>query len=100
MWDPDPQKDLPIEIGDVGFLGENGTFIRLFNIIEPSDARNTYGTPEDFEPLRLDHRLTLTRENAMDPGSICSKNVTETRAEADLGGGMYVSHYLDQLLQY
>ena len=54
LWDPKPLKEFydKVSIGDVGYLQE-GTFIRLFNVIlpwgHPSNAK--LGVPESYKPL-------------------------------------------------
>ena len=54
LWNPNPPKQIynRVSIGDVGYL-QKGTFIRMFNVILPSDhsSNRTLGNPEPYEPL-------------------------------------------------
>ena len=56
LWDPNPPKEFydRVSIGDVGYLLPNeGTFIRLFNVMLPwNDPLNhRFGIPEFYESL-------------------------------------------------
>jgi hypothetical protein len=54
LWNPNPPKKIynNVSIGDVGYLQE-GTFIRMFNVILPWDdpLNRTLGNPDRFESL-------------------------------------------------
>ena len=54
LWDPNPPKEIynNVSIGDVGYLQE-GTFIRMFNVVIPWDhpSNRTLGEPEYYESL-------------------------------------------------
>ena len=54
LWNPNPPKDIynNVSIGDVGYLQE-GTFIRMFNVMLPWDhpSNKTLGNPTPFESL-------------------------------------------------
>lgn len=61
MWEPSPSASLPdvirlkgVSIGDVGIVGDDGYFDRLFNICCPADSAENYnGVPEGFEQVKL-----------------------------------------------
>ena len=54
LWIPSPPRSLYncVSIGDVGYLQE-GTFIRMFNVMLPYDdpSNQTLGKPEPYDPL-------------------------------------------------
>jgi hypothetical protein len=61
LWNPDPPRNYPnltekiynnVSIGDVGYSQE-GTFIRMFNVMLPWDHPSNImlGHPEPYEPL-------------------------------------------------
>jgi hypothetical protein len=54
LWNPSPPKKIynNVSIGDVGYLQE-GTFIRMFNVMLPWDhpSNRTIGHPEPYESL-------------------------------------------------
>ena len=54
LWNPSPPRQIynNVSIGDVGYLQE-GTFIRMFNVMLPWDhpSNRTIGNPEPYEPL-------------------------------------------------
>ena len=54
LWNPNPPKKIynNVSIGDVGYLQE-GTFIRMFNVMLPWDhpSNKTFGNPESYESL-------------------------------------------------
>ena len=54
MWNPNPPKNIynKVSIGDVGYLQE-GTFIRMFNVMLPWDhpSNAMLGYPEIYELL-------------------------------------------------
>jgi hypothetical protein len=54
LWNPSPPKEIydRVSIGDVGYLQE-GTFIRMFNVMLPWDhpSNHRLGVPEAYEPL-------------------------------------------------
>jgi hypothetical protein len=58
LWDASPDiPDIPVEIGDVGFI-RMGKFHRLFNALLPADdASQDLGVPEHYEQLQVDPKL-------------------------------------------
>ena len=84
LWDPNPPKLLydKVSIGDVGYLNQEGTFIRMFNVMLPWDdlSNQTVGKPEPYDPLdcgpfgnvlmrqfdRVDYSRSVTEETNVD----------------------------------
>ena len=90
LWNPNPPKNIydNVSIGDVGYLQE-GTFIRIFNVMLPSyhPSNRTLGHPEPYEVLDCgSFANTLRREF----GSVdhYSRNVV---AEANAGNMQAIS---------
>ena len=63
LWDPKPVGNLynHISIGDVGYLQENGTFMRLFNVTLPWDdpSNGLLEVPEEYKRLELGHSVNV-----------------------------------------
>jgi hypothetical protein len=63
LWDPTPVKNIysHISIGDVGYLLENGAFMRLFNVTLPWDdpSNKSLEVPEEYIPLELGHSINV-----------------------------------------
>jgi hypothetical protein len=59
LWDPKPVENLydHISIGDVGYLLENGAFMRLFNVTLSWDdpLNRLLEVPEEYKRLELGH---------------------------------------------
>ncbi|KAI0273266.1 hypothetical protein BGY98DRAFT_1099432 [Russula aff. rugulosa BPL654] len=80
LWDPKPVDNLynHISIGDVGYLLENGAFMRLFNVTLPWDdpSNSLLEVPEQYKRLELGHfiniTLTLTHTTSSDQGALLS----------------------------
>ena len=51
LW-PEYPIDFQTELGDIGWFGADGQFIRLFNCFEDG-IRNESGIPNDFVPLEI-----------------------------------------------
>ena len=58
LWHPEPssyedqEPDVPIEIGTVGWMSNNGGFRPVFNCMKPEDDTvNRRGVPRDFKKL-------------------------------------------------
>ncbi|KAI0826372.1 hypothetical protein BC629DRAFT_1719017 [Irpex lacteus] len=63
-----------VELGDVGYIHENGSFRRLFNITKgPLHVLNAGGVPVGFQPQQLKKALISTSERFLDPGLLQSK---------------------------
>ena len=62
LWTPEPSP-LEVLLGDVGFIDEGGSWIRLFNILHSKDDTevNHLGVPVDFEPLDIEKSKTQIR---------------------------------------
>ena len=63
LWDPKPVEDLydHISIGDVGYLLDNGAFMRLFNVTLPWDDPSNIllEVPEEYKRLELGHFVNV-----------------------------------------
>ncbi len=66
LWVPRPHVDSPImnrgiEIGDLGYLADDGSFVFLFNVChDAEDEVNREGVPPGFVPLCIPDNGTLT----------------------------------------
>lgn len=76
LWDPKPIENLynHISIGDVGYLQENGTFMRLFNVTLPWDdpSNSLLEVPEEYKPLELGHFINV-QSSEMRESEFCSR---------------------------
>ncbi|KAK7690499.1 hypothetical protein QCA50_005597 [Cerrena zonata] len=69
---PDYPLDFSTELGDIGWFGRDGQFIRLFNCFEDSH-RNNSGIPPNFVCLHIPDDMKVVVENDLDSGEIlCS----------------------------
>ena len=63
LWNPKPVDNLynHISIGDVGYLLENGAFMRLFNVTLPWDdpSNSLLEVPEQYKRLELGHFINV-----------------------------------------
>ena len=63
LWDPKPVENIynHISIGDVGYLLENGAFMRLFNVTLPWDdpSNSLLEVPEEYKRLELGYFLNV-----------------------------------------
>lgn len=65
-----------VQIGDVGYIDEDGAFRRLFNITVDADHfLNAGGVPQGFAPLKFSENLITVRPRALDAGAYCSNSV-------------------------
>jgi hypothetical protein len=75
LWDPKPVENLHshISIGDVGYLQENGAFLRLFNVTLPWDdpSNRLLEVPEEYKLLELGHFINV-QSNDIRPREYCS----------------------------
>jgi hypothetical protein len=56
LWQPDPEDVYDhVSIGDVGYISDNGAFIRMFNVTLPWDhpLNRTLGKPDQYDRLIL-----------------------------------------------
>lgn len=88
LWRPEPMEGLDgqeygVELGDVGYIHENGSFRRLFNITKgPLHVLNAGGVPVGFQPQQLKKALISTSERFLDPGLLQSQTVRSDDLEA------------------
>jgi hypothetical protein len=84
LWNPSPPKEIydKVSIGDVGYLQE-GSFIRLFNVMLPwsHESNRTLGEPEPYESLDCGP-FTNTLKRQFDRVKHCSRYVS---AETNTG---------------
>ncbi|KAI0924374.1 hypothetical protein AcW2_005269 [Taiwanofungus camphoratus] len=76
QWFPEVSKDREVLLGDVGcILGES--FSPMFNATFPADHKinQKWGTPPQFQPLRIADSQVQRREAAIPPGPLCSQSV-------------------------
>ena len=76
LWDPKPVENLynHISIGDVGYLLENGAFMRLFNVTLPWDdpSNRLLEVPEEYKLLELGHFINA-HSSEMRKREYCSR---------------------------
>lgn len=80
LWDPEPPKSGPVEIGDVGFVSE-GRFHRLFNAIRSQDDPINQGNvPGSFVQLCLPDEQRDFVSHVVNPGEpLCSDSVQKNK---------------------
>jgi hypothetical protein len=79
LWNPRPVDSEEeglyghVSIGDVGYLLENGTFMRLFNVTLPWDdpSNRLLEVAEEYKPLELGHFINI-QSSEMQQGEHCS----------------------------
>ncbi|KAI0337364.1 hypothetical protein BDW22DRAFT_961862 [Trametopsis cervina] len=86
LWCPEPQDGRhgteEVQIGDVGYLDDKGSFVRLFNIFYDKDHPvNKHGVPDEFEPLRTNRRLKRTQQPIEHQGPFTSRGVSTVGTE-------------------
>ncbi|KAI0347557.1 hypothetical protein BDW22DRAFT_1425571 [Trametopsis cervina] len=91
LWYPEPISGLhglqcPAQIGDVGYIDEDGGFRRLFNVIVDDSELNAGGVPDGFEPLFFNTNLVDIKRQSLVPGLFCSKNVRTSQIEGHAEG--------------
>ncbi len=63
LWNPKPVERLysHVSIGDVGYLLENGAFMRLFNVTLPWDdpSNRLLQVAEEYKPLELGYFINV-----------------------------------------
>ena len=77
LWCPEPPDGhLGVEIGDVGYIDEDGQFHRLFNAtVEAEHPLNAGVVPQDFERLIIPPQCIAVKPNYFRAGPITSKGV-------------------------
>ena len=74
LWDPDPSPDIPVEVGDVGYIRE-GKFYRLFNALVPAgNFGQRLGVPENYEPLSTSSPMMGTSSSVEHQMYFCSRH--------------------------
>ena len=75
LWDPKPVENIydQISIGDVGYLLENGAFMRLFNVTLSWDdpSNRILEVPEEYKRLEQNHFINV-HSSEMRQGEYCS----------------------------
>jgi len=64
LWQPDPGGVYDhVSIGDVGYISDNGAFIRMFNVALPWNhpSNKRLGEPDQYDPLILGEFTTIHR---------------------------------------
>lgn len=81
LWCPEPSKGLDgstrdVQLGDVGYVDEDGGFRRLFNVtVDAGHKLNAGGVPKGFSPVDLNESLISVRNKFLHPLPICSESV-------------------------
>ena len=77
LW-PEYPLDFHTEIGDIGWFGGEGQFIRLFNCFGDGQ-RNNSGIPPKFVPLTIPEQYIVDIEEDLQAGEIlCTPGATVT----------------------
>ncbi|PBK89689.1 hypothetical protein ARMGADRAFT_935625 [Armillaria gallica] len=122
LWVPRPHADSPImnrgiDIGDLGYLADDGSFVFLFNVChDAEDEVNREGVPPGFVPLRVPDNGTLTDpERYTKNSAILSYGMKKKSISLDIsasvpckgavlvlpdGGGSYDSKHLGLFEEY
>ncbi|KAK7686508.1 hypothetical protein QCA50_010106 [Cerrena zonata] len=80
---PEYPLDFQTEIGDVGWIGTDGQFIRLVNCFQDGH-RNTSGLPPNFVPLHIPEEDIADIEEDLRPGELlCSPGAILTEISTD-----------------
>jgi hypothetical protein len=103
LWWPQPTKGLnrrlqEVEIGDVGYVDEDGAFHTLFNITySATHERNAGGTPVSFVPLAFDSGSVDVKEQFCTRGPLYSTTVKSREVEAQTTAYVLLIHGDSQL---
>lgn len=89
LWNPSPRDGQELSIGDVGFIDQEGTFTRFFNVMENSDSELNKccgHLPDGFKPLKANKKLMLQSiKNHRPPGALTSSSVGHVNAKLHAG---------------
>ncbi|KAH8826205.1 hypothetical protein DL96DRAFT_1816605 [Flagelloscypha sp. PMI_526] len=87
MWDPQPFQKV-VDIGDLGFVNQHGSFVTLFNVTIPAEEQQ-YPLPPGFQPFSLSRINTMGQSisrpylssgiHVVEDGPECSKINWEIR---------------------
>jgi hypothetical protein len=76
LWNPKPVENVyeHISIGDVGYLLEDGAFMRLFNVTLPWDdpSNRLLQVPEEYKRLELNHLISVRSRSEVHQREYCS----------------------------
>ena len=94
LWEPNPGRYTPVEVGDVGFIRE-GKFHRLFNALLPADhpSHERFGVPEHYEPL-LPGVADHIDSGTLGPNDFCSFGVHVSSGGLEMFASEYLNHIL------
>ncbi|KAL5480314.1 hypothetical protein ACEPAI_1584 [Sanghuangporus weigelae] len=87
LFEPNPNGSYDfVRIGDVGYISEDGKFMKLFNAFSDRNSQTNAGAhfPEEFEPMELMHR-EQDRLEPISPGCRRSQSVRM------IGGSLSIS---------
>lgn len=81
LWDPEPPRG-EVFVGDIGFVGNDGSFHRVFNAtLQETDPNNRFGVPAGYNPFSLTSEFQNdNRPGALAPGALCSKTIKQISA--------------------
>lgn len=94
IWFPEYPKT-GLEIGDVGYIDDDGCFKRIYNVtesnagVDPKDE-DAIPAPSDFKPLKIRSVLKDAKQHYFNPGVITSKSVKKMTVGGNVGGGSFV----------
>ncbi|KAH8831017.1 hypothetical protein DL96DRAFT_805716 [Flagelloscypha sp. PMI_526] len=75
LWNPQPVQKV-VEIGDLGFINQNGSFETLFNIIVDADKQQQYTCPPGFTPFSVPNKNIIIQERSISTPVLHSGDVT------------------------
>ena len=91
LWWPEHTRDLDghkreVEIGDVGYVDEDGAFHPLFNVVRPAnhERKEGYTLPPDFVPFDSATCSIEPKENFILPGPVHSSSIKSRRIRGEL----------------
>jgi hypothetical protein len=77
---------MDVQLGDVGFIDQEGCFSRLFNAMAEKDSPlNKHGVPQGFAPLELNPRLYAFLPENHAPGPLTSASVKQVTTKGKAG---------------
>ncbi|CAL1717286.1 unnamed protein product [Somion occarium] len=86
LWMPESSPE--VQIGDVGYILANGSWLRLFNVLYSEDSDiNEDGVPDGFRPLRFKLKLFKRWDRFLNPGVLYSSSVKQISAKFNASTG-------------